>query len=228
MRILVVDDEQNIANYLKKGLQESGYVVDVAFDGEEAFYFASINDYDLILLDIMIPKLNGIEVCKKLRNANNKSYIILVTAKDKTEDKVIGLDAGADDYITKPFAFAELLARVRAVLRRGSEDKDSILKVKDLEVNLLNREVKRGNLLIELTSKEFSLLEYFLRNKNLVLTRTMISERVWNIDFFTDTNVIDVYVNHLRKKIDKDFKEKLIHTVRGVGYILKEIGRAHV
>ena len=213
MRILVVDDEQNIANYLKKGLQESGYVVDVAFDGEEAFYFASINDYDLILLDIMIPKLNGIEVCKKLRNANNKSYIILVTAKDKTEDKVIGLDAGADDYITKPFAFAELLARVRAVLRRGSEDKDSILKVKDLEVNLLNREVKRGNLLIELTSKEFSLLEYFLRNKNLVLTRTMISERVWNIDFFTDTNVIDVYVNHLRKKIDKDFKE---------------IGRAHV
>ncbi|NLK62945.1 MAG: response regulator transcription factor [Fusobacteria bacterium] len=222
MRILVVDDEQNIANYLKKGLQESGYVVDVAFDGEEAFYFASINDYDLILLDIMIPKLNGIEVCKKLRNANNKSYIILVTAKDKTEDKVIGLDAGADDYITKPFAFAELLARVRAVLRRGSEDKDSILKVKDLEVNLLNREVKRGNLLIELTSKEFSLLEYFLRNKNLVLTRTMISERVWNIDFFTDTNVIDVYVNHLRKKIDKDFKEKLIHTVRGVGYILKD------
>ncbi len=222
MRILVVDDEQNIANYLKKGLQESGYVVDVAFDGEEAFYFASINDYDLILLDIMIPKLNGIEVCKKLRNANNKSYIILETDKDKTEDKVIGLDAGADDYITKPFAFAELLARVRAVLRRGSEDKDSILKVKDLEVNLLNREVKRGNLLIELTSKEFSLLEYFLRNKNLVLTRTMISERVWNIDFFTDTNVIDVYVNHLRKKIDKDFKEKLIHTVRGVGYILKD------
>jgi len=222
LRILVVDDEQNIANYLKKGLQESGYVVDVAFDGEEAFYFTSINDYDLILLDIMIPKLNGIEVCKKLRNANNKSYIILVTAKDKTEDKVIGLDAGADDYITKPFAFAELLARVRAVLRRGSEDKDSILKVKDLEVNLLNREVKRGNLLIELTSKEFSLLEYFLRNKNLVLTRTMISERVWNIDFFTDTNVIDVYVNHLRKKIDKDFKEKLIHTVRGVGYILKD------
>jgi len=222
MRILVVDDEENIANYLKKGLNESGYSVDTAFDGEEAVYLASINDYDLILLDIMIPKINGIQVCKSLRKSQNSSYIILVTAKDKLEDKVSGLDAGADDYITKPFAFAELLARIRAVLRRGSEDKENILKVKDLEVNLLNREVKRGNTFIELTSKEFSLLEYFIRNKNLVLTRTMISEKVWNIDFFTDTNVIDVYVNHLRKKIDKDFDNKLIHTVRGVGYILKD------
>lgn len=222
MRILVVDDEENIANYLKKGLNESGYSVDTAFDGEEAVYLASINDYDLILLDIMIPKMNGIQVCKSLRKSQNSSYIILVTAKDKLEDKVTGLDAGADDYITKPFAFAELLARIRAVLRRGSEDKENILKVKDLEVNLLNREIKRGNTFIELTSKEFSLLEYFIRNKNLVLTRTMISEKVWNIDFFTDTNVIDVYVNHLRKKIDKDFDNKLIHTVRGVGYILKD------
>ncbi len=222
MRILVVDDEENIANYLKKGLNESGYNVDTAFDGEEAVYLASINDYDLILLDIMIPKIDGIQVCKTLRKSHNSSYIILVTAKDKVDDKVIGLDAGADDYITKPFAFAELLARVRAILRRGSEDKENILKIKDLEVNLLNREIKRGNIDIELTSKEFSLLEYFIRNKNLVLTRTMISEKVWNIDFFTDTNVIDVYVNHLRKKIDKNFKEKLIHTVRGVGYILKE------
>ncbi len=222
MRILVVEDEENIANYLKKGLNESGYNVDIALDGEEAVYLASINDYDLILLDIMIPKIDGIQVCKTLRKAQNKSYIILVTAKDKIEDKVVGLDAGADDYITKPFAFAELLARVRAVLRRGSDDKDSMLKVKDLEVNLLNREVKRAGTIIDLTSKEFSLLEYFIRNKNLVLTRTMISEKVWNIDFFTDTNVIDVYVNHLRKKIDKNFDEKLIYTVRGVGYILKE------
>jgi heavy metal response regulator len=221
MKILVVEDEKNIANYLKKGLAEAGYKVDIAHDGEDAVYMASINDYDLILLDIMIPKMDGVEVCKTLRKEKNSAYIILISAKDKIQDKITGLDAGADDYITKPFAFAELLARVRAVLRRNSEDKESIISAADLTVNLLNREVKRGDKTIELTLKEFSLLEYFLRNKNLVLTRTMIAEKVWNIDFLTDTNVVDVYINHLRKKIDKDFDQKLIHTVRGVGYILK-------
>ncbi len=221
MKILVVEDEKNIANYLKKGLAEAGYKVDLAHDGEDAVYMASINDYDLILLDIMIPKMDGIEVCKTLRKEKNTAYIILISAKDKIQDKITGLDAGADDYITKPFAFAELLARVRAVLRRNSEDKESVISAVDLTVNLLNREVKRGDKIIELTLKEFSLLEYFLRNKNLVLTRTMIAEKVWNIDFLTDTNVVDVYINHLRKKIDKEFEQKLIHTVRGVGYILK-------
>ena len=221
MKILVVEDEKNIANYLKKGLAEAGYKVDLAHDGEDAVYMASINDYDLILLDIMIPKMDGIEVCKTLRKEKNTAYIILISAKDKIQDKITGLDAGADDYITKPFAFAELLARVRAVLRRNSEDKESVISAADLTVNLLNREVKRGDKIIELTLKEFSLLEYFLRNKNLVLTRTMIAEKVWNIDFLTDTNVVDVYINHLRKKIDKEFEQKLIHTVRGVGYILK-------
>ncbi|BDU50210.1 response regulator [Haliovirga abyssi] len=222
MRILVVEDEKNIAEYLKKGLQESGYVVDTVFDGEEAVYMASIYEYDLILLDVMIPKLDGVGVIKELRKNKNSSYVIMVTAKDKIEDRVKGLDAGADDYITKPFAFAELLARIRAVLRRGSDDKENILKVKNLEMDLVKREVKREGKLIELTSREFSLLEYFLRNKNMVLTRIMISERVWDIDFITETNVVDVYINHLRKKIDNNFKDKLIHTIRGVGYILKD------
>lgn len=222
MRILVSEDEKNIASYLKKGLEEVGYVVDLAEDGETTVYMASINDYDLIILDIMIPKMNGIEVCKRLRRDGVGSYIIIVTAKDKVDDRVAGLDAGADDYMTKPFAFAELLARIRAVFRRGNEDKENILKAKDLTVDLITREVLRDKTEIELTAKEFSLLEYFLRNKNQVLTRTMISEKVWDIDFLTDTNVIDVYVNHLRKKIDRDFDEKLIHTVRGVGYSLKD------
>ncbi len=221
MKVLVVEDELNILTYLKKGLTEAGYKVDTCEDGEDAVYMASINNYDLILLDVMIPKMNGIEVCKALRKEKNSAYIVLLSAKGEIGDKVEGLDAGADDYITKPFAFAELLARLRAVLRRNSEDKESIISAKDLTVNLLNREIRRGDKLIELTLKEFSLLEYFLRNKNLVLTRTMIAEKVWNIDFLTDTNVVDVYINHLRKKIDKEFDEKLIHTVRGVGYILK-------
>lgn len=221
MKVLVVEDELNILTYLKKGLNEAGYKVDTCEDGEDAVYMASINSYDLILLDVMIPKMNGIEVCRALRKEKNTAYIVLLSAKGEIGDKVEGLDAGADDYITKPFAFAELLARLRAVLRRNSDDKESVISAKDLTVNLLNREIKRGDKLIELTLKEFSLLEYFLRNKNLVLTRTMIAEKVWNIDFLTDTNVVDVYINHLRKKIDKDFDEKLIHTVRGVGYILK-------
>ncbi len=221
MKILVVEDEQNILTYLKKGLTEAGYKVDIAGNGEDAVYLASINNYDMIILDIMIPKISGLEVCRILRREKNAAYIILLSAKDQVQDKVEGLDAGADDYITKPFVFAELLARVRAILRRNSEDKENIISAKGLTVNLLNREVKRGTKNIELTLKEFSLLEYFIRNKNLVLTRTMIAEKVWNIDFLTDTNVVDVYINHLRKKIDRDFDEKLIHTVRGVGYILK-------
>ncbi|MGM0509084.1 MAG: response regulator [Fusobacteriota bacterium] len=221
MKVLVVEDEKNIAKYLKKGLSEAGYIVEVAYDGEEAIFRNTYNSYDVILLDIMIPKYNGIEVVKKLREKGNSSHIIMLTAKDKVEDKVEGLDAGADDYITKPFAFAELLARVRSVLRRDSEDKQNKLKVKDLEMDIMSRKITRDGKKIDLTAKEFSLLEYFLRNVNQVLTRTMIAEKVWDIDYLTDTNVIDVYINHLRNKIENPFDSKLIFTVRGVGYILK-------
>ena len=221
MKVLVVEDEKNIAAYLKKGLEEVGYIVDVANDGEAAHYYININKYDLILLDRMIPGINGVTLCKRIRQEGNKSYIIMVTAKDSTDDKIEGLDAGADDYITKPFAFAELLARIRAIFRRESDEKENILRAKDLSLDLVTRDVVRDGKNIVLTAKEFSLLEYFLRNRNQVLTRTMISETVWHIDFLTDTNIIDVYVNHLRKKIDFT-NDKLIHTVRGVGYQLKE------
>jgi DNA-binding response OmpR family regulator len=221
MKFLVVEDEHNIANYLNKGLTEAGYTIDIAYDGEEALKLLSDNKYDLILMDVMLPKINGIEVCETIRGRGDSTYILLISAKDKIEDKVKGLNAGADDYLAKPFDFTELLARIRAILRRNSSEKESVLYAKDLELNLLNREVTRNSIPIELTVKEFNLLEYFLRNKNLVLTRTMIAQKVWNIDFLTDTNIVDVYINHLRKKVDKGYSDKLIHTVRGVGYILK-------
>ncbi len=221
MKFLVVEDEQNIANYLNKGLTEAGYAVDVAHDGEEALTLLSNNKYNLVLMDIMLPKYDGIQVCETIRGRGDSTYVLLISAKDKIEDKVRGLNAGADDYLAKPFDFAELLARIRAILRRNSTEKESVLHAKDLQLNLLSREVTRNSIPIDLTVKEFALLEYFLRNKNLVLTRTMIAQKVWNIDFLTDTNIVDVYINHLRKKVDKGHSEKLIHTVRGVGYILK-------
>ncbi len=221
MRFLVVEDEQNIANYLNKGLTEAGYAVDVAYDGEEALTLLSNNRYNLVLMDIMLPKYDGIQVCETIRGRGDSTYVLLISAKDKIEDKVRGLNAGDDDYLAKPFDFAELLARIRAILRRNSTEKESVLHAKDLRLNLLSRDVTRNSIPIDLTVKEFALLEYFLRNKNLVLTRTMIAQKVWNIDFLTDTNIVDVYINHLRKKVDKGHSEKLIHTVRGVGYILK-------
>ncbi len=222
MKILIVEDEKNISDYLRKGLTEAGYTVDTVFDGDEALNYATALKYDLIILDIMIPKRNGIEVCRELRKQKINSKILMVTAKDKLEDKINGLDSGADDYLIKPFSFAEMLARIRALLRRGSELQESnVIGIKDLKVDLISREVFRGEDKIELTAKEFALLEYFIRNKNQVLTRTMIAERIWDIDFITDTNIIDVYVNHLRSKIDKNYSDKLIYTVRGVGYTLK-------
>jgi DNA-binding response OmpR family regulator len=169
----------------------------------------------------MIPLKSGMDVCRELRKLRINSKILMVTAKDKLEDKINGLDSGADDYLIKPFSFAELLARIRALLRRGGNIQESTIGIKDLKIDLISREVFRGSDKIELTAREFSLLEYFVRNKNQVLTRTMISEQVWDIDFITDTNIIDVYVNHLRSKIDKNYDNKLIYTVRGVGYILK-------
>ena len=221
MRILVIEDEKKISDFIKRGLKEEGYAVDVGADGENGLFLARTNDYDLILLDLMLPKIDGITVCKKLREEKISSPIIMLTAKDAVKDKVTGLDAGADDYITKPFAFEELLARVRAILRNKSAAQATTLKVDDLSLDLQTHKVTRAGREIELTSKEYALLEYLMRNAGKVVTRTMISEHVWDIDFDTFTNVIDVYINYLRNKIDSDNKKKLIQTVRGRGYILK-------
>jgi len=217
MRILVIEDEKKVANFIKKGLEEEHYAVDTAFDGEVGLYMAENNDYDLIVLDLMIPKIDGLEVLKRIRQKGNNVPILVLTAKDSVEDIVRGLDSGCDDYLTKPFEFLEFLARIRALLRRERVEKEPVLKIADLTLSPVTHKVTRGGKEIELTSKEYALLEYFMRNPNKVLTRTMISEHVWDYHF---DSVIDVYVNYLRKKIDKGFEPKLIHTLRGVGYIL--------
>jgi heavy metal response regulator len=221
MRILVVEDEKKVTGFIKRGLEEETYAVDVAYDGEEGQQLAESNEYDVIVLDIMLPKKNGIEVLKELRGKNIKTPVLLLTARDSIDDRVKGLDSGADDYLTKPFAFAELTARLKALMRRG-EHELILLKFKDLSLDPATRRAKRGEREIELTVKEYALLEYFLRNPDRVLTRTMIAEHVWDYTFDSETNVVDVYINHLRNKIDKDEKQKLIHTVRGVGYVLRE------
>lgn len=222
MRILIVEDEKKVAGFIKKGLEEETYAVDVASDGEEGQSLAELNHYDLIILDLMLPKINGLNVLSHLRSKNINTPIILLTAKDSVEDKVKGLNQGADDYLTKPFAFSELLARIRSLLRRGQSETKTVLQVGDLTLDLVSHKVKRGEEEIELTGKEYSLLEYFMRNAGKVLTRTMIAEHVWDYNFDTFTNVIDVYVNHLRKKIDKQYDQKLLHTLRGVGYVMRE------
>jgi heavy metal response regulator len=222
MHILVVEDEKKIASFICRGLKEKSYAVDVAHDGEEGLYLAEINTYDLIVLDVMLPKKDGISICRELRKQQNHTPIILLTARDAVDDKVKGLDAGADDYLTKPFAFSEFLARVRALIRRKQNVTTTSLKVADLELDQLTHQVKRGNRQIELTSTEYSLLEYLMLNAGQVVTRTMISEHVWNDDFDRFSNVINVYINYLRKKIDQDVDKKLIHSIRGTGYILKE------
>ncbi|MBU0604928.1 MAG: response regulator transcription factor [Candidatus Omnitrophica bacterium] len=222
MRILVVEDEKKIAEFIRRGLKEEGYAVDMAHDGEEGLFLAKTNDYDLVLLDLMLPKLDGLTLCKKLKGAKIKTPVIMLTAKNTVKEKVMGLDSGADDYLTKPFAFEELLARIRAMLRKKDARTPTKLKAADLELDLLTHKVIRGSREIELTTKEFSLLEYLMRNEGTIVTRTMISEHVWDIDFDTFTNVIDVYINYLRNKVDSGSKKKLIHTVRGRGYILKE------
>jgi heavy metal response regulator len=221
MRILVIEDEKKVANFLKKGLEEESYAVDCVYDGEEALYMLDINDYDLAILDIMLPKIDGFEVLKRLRDKGLSLPILMLTAKDSVEDIVRGLDVGGDDYLTKPFAFAELLARVRALLRRKDRELLGELKVADLKLDTVTRKVSREGKEIDLTAKEYALLEYLMHNANRVVTRTMISEHVWDYHFDPMTNVIDVYINHLRKKIDSEFPHKLIHTIRGVGYIVK-------
>ncbi|HNU72402.1 MAG TPA: heavy metal response regulator transcription factor [Thermodesulfobacteriota bacterium] len=221
MRILLVEDDTSVARFVAKGLIESSFSVDVAYNGEDGLHLASEEHYDLIILDIMLPAMNGDEILRQLRRQKITTPIIFLSAKDSIRDIVEGLDLGADDYLVKPFSFHELLARVRALLRRGRTVSSAVLQVADLSLNQLTREVRRGNVMIELTPKEFALLEYLMSNAGEVLTRTMISEHVWNYDFDSMTNIIDVHINHLRTKVDKSFEPKLIHTVKGVGYVLK-------
>lgn len=222
MRILLVEDEKKIAAFMKRGLKEEGYAVDLAGDGEAGHFLASTNEYDLIILDLMVPIMDGLTLCRKLRQEKNETPILMVTAKDSVNDKVTGLDSGANDYLTKPFSFAELLARIRALLRKKKSQESTTLKTADLELDLLSHQAHRGGQKIEVTAKEFALLEYLMRNTGIVITRTMISEHVWDINFDTDTNVIDVYVNYLRRKIDDGHQQKLIHTIRGRGYMIKK------
>jgi len=222
MRILVIEDERKIADFIKRGLKEEGYSVDVAYDGEEGHFLSTTNEYDLIILDIMLPKTDGLTLCRQLRQEKVFTPVIMLTAKDSVKDKVVGLDSGADDYLTKPFAFEELLARVRVIFRKTEAPSTTKLRVGDLDLDLLTHKVMRQEKEIILTNKEYALLEYLMRNAETVVSRTMISEHVWDINFDTFTNVIDVYINYLRNKIDQGFKKKLLHTIRGRGYILKE------
>jgi len=221
MRILLVEDDTSVSGFIVKGLREERYAVDLAADGEMGLAMAETTNYDLIILDVMLPKMNGVEVCRRLRAQQRTTPILLLTARDAIADRVSGLDTGADDYLTKPFAFAELLARLRALLRRGSALPIPHLKIADLELDPVSHRVWRAGQPIVLTNKEYSLLEYLMRNTGRVLTRTAITEHVWDIHYEAVTNIVDVHIKTLRSKMDRDFSPQLIHTVRGVGYVLK-------
>jgi DNA-binding response OmpR family regulator len=221
VRILLVEDERKVASFIKKGLQQEGYAVDAVHDGEEATQHAISFDYDLIVLDLMIPNRPGLEVLRRIRSAKRQLPILILTAKGALEDKVAGFDAGADDYLIKPFAFAELSARIRALLRRGTHE-SAKLKVADLEMDTATRQVRRAGQAIDLKLKEYALLEFLLRHADRAVTRTMIVEHVWDIHFDSVSNVVDVHINSLRNKIDKNFSPPLIHTIRGVGYMLTD------
>ncbi len=221
MRILVIEDERKIASFIKRGLREEGYTVDTAFDGEEGYRLTGENEYALIILDVMLPKQDGIALCRQLRNDGIESPVLMLTAKDSVQDKVRGLDSGADDYLTKPFAFEELLARIRALLRKGAKRAVS-LQVGDLALDAAAHRVTRSGREIVLTMKEYALLAYLMRNAGTVVTRTMIAENIWELDFDTGTNIIDVYINYLRNKVDSGHEKKLIQTVRGRGYMVKD------
>ena len=222
MRILVVEDEKRLAEFIKNGLEEQKYSVDIAHDGENGEYLALTNEYDLIILDILLPKKNGWEVCESLRNTGVETPIIILSALSDVSDRIRGLEKGADDYLTKPFVIAELVARVSALLRRAHKISQPVIRIRDLELDIAARKVKRAGEDIQLTNKEFALLEYLILNKNKVVTRTMISEHVWDIHFDAGSNVIDVIINFLRKKIETEGGDKLIHTIRGSGYMLKD------
>lgn len=221
MRVLVIEDETKVGSFIKRALEEESYAVDLCEDGAQGLDMALSGSYDLIMIDLMLPSLPGLEVLTRLRKEKIQTPVLILTAQSKIDQRVKGLDAGADDYLTKPFAIDELLARVRALLRRGPAESPGIFQIDDLILNPATREVTRGGQRIDLTVKEYALLEYFMRHAGRVLTRPMISDHVWNQDFDTFTNVIDVYVNYLRNKIDRGRARKLIHTIRGSGYMLK-------
>ena len=218
MRVLVVEDEAQIADFIGRGLTEQGYAVDIARDGDEAIDWTNVAGFDVIVLDVMLPQRDGFEVCRVLRRQGTQTPILMLTARDAVEDRVTGLDSGADDYLVKPFAFVELMARIRALTRRDTPVAGRVLQVGDLKLDTTTLEVSRQDASIELTIKESRLLEYLMRHPNQVLTRTMIAERVWNYDFDNATNVIDVHIRNLRRKMDDSYPEKLIQTVRGAGY----------
>jgi two-component system, OmpR family, copper resistance phosphate regulon response regulator CusR len=224
MRILLVEDEPKVAAFIKKGLEEQAYEVDQAYDGFFGKKLALENEYDLIILDVILPQKNGLEVCKEIRQVKPSVAILMLTALGSTDDKILGLDSGADDYLVKPFVFQELVARIRALTRRSYDaPANEVLRLADLELNLTKKTVSRSGTPINLTAREFALLHYLMRNRERVVSRVDIIEQVWETSFDTGSNVIDVYINFLRKKIDKDFSPKLIHTLVGMGYVLKEL-----
>lgn len=222
MRILVVEDEKKVASFIKKGLEEQSYAVDTAFDGLEGERLTSQNTYDAIILDVLLPRQDGIATCQKMRLKGIDTPVLMLTALSETDDKVRGLDSGADDYLTKPFHFEELLARVRALLRRKSQDKSTLLQAGELTLDPVTRKVEREGKPIRLTSREFALLEYFMRNKGQILSRANLAQHVWNVSFDMESNVIDVYIKLLRQKVDKGFDRPLIQTIVGAGYVLKD------
>ena len=221
MHLLIVEDEKSLADILKKGLEEEGYAVDIAYDGEEGLFMAEHEPSDLIILDIMLPLIDGITILKRVRKQGIKTPVLLLTARDAVRDKVAGLDSGADDYLTKPFAFEELLARIRALLRRDGDVKTAVIGVEDLTIDMAARQVQRGGKEIQLSAREYALLEYLALNRNKALSRTTLSEHLYDHDFDLDSNIIDVFINRIRNKVDRGFKKNLIHTLRGAGYMLK-------
>ena len=221
MRVLVVDDDHKLASMVRRELTDNGYAVDVAHDGEEGLDFADAGVYDLILLDVAMPGMDGLTVCRRLREQKIGTPVLMLTARDGVDDRVSGLDSGADDYLVKPFSFRELGARVRALTRRSVPGRDTVLRVADVEVDTVAHEVRRGGRPVELTSKEYAILEYFVRNPNRVLTRTQIAEHIWDYNFVAMSNVVDVYVGLLRRKLGDNGESRLLHTLRGTGYQLR-------
>jgi two-component system, OmpR family, response regulator len=222
LRVLVVEDDGKMAELLRRGLQQEGYSVDLALNGEDAVWFGTENDYDAVVLDVGLPDVDGFSVCRRLREAGRWAPVLMLTARDAVSDRVTGLDVGADDYLTKPFSFAELVARIRALIRRGAGERPALLKVGDLVLDPATRRVRRGEGDVDLTSKEFALLEYLMRHPGEVLSRTRIIEHVWDFAHDGNSNIVDVYVRHLRDKIDRPFGKRSIETVRGAGYRLRE------